>query len=137
MTFQTFMTGRDAAGQPAPSFGDYPPDFFDFIAAVLRQAAFLADGLGVDPHERVFREGRERIVGLVGEDVAVGKEQDAWSAGGLGFALPVGEVPPAPEQLPGELEGNEGLAGAGRERQQDTVLPRGNGFQCAPMAMSW
>ncbi len=29
--FQTFMTGRDAAGQPAPSFGDYPPDFFDLI----------------------------------------------------------------------------------------------------------
>ncbi len=29
--FQTFMTGRDAARQPAPSFGDYPPDFFDFI----------------------------------------------------------------------------------------------------------
>jgi type I restriction enzyme, R subunit len=29
--FQTFMTGRDAPGQPAPSFGDYPPDFFDFI----------------------------------------------------------------------------------------------------------
>jgi type I restriction enzyme R subunit len=29
--FQTFMTGRDAAGQPAPSFGDYPRDFFDFI----------------------------------------------------------------------------------------------------------
>jgi type I restriction enzyme R subunit len=29
--FQTFMTGRDQAGQPAPSFGDYPPDFFDLI----------------------------------------------------------------------------------------------------------
>lgn len=29
--FQTFMTGRDAAGQPAPSFGDYPADFFDLI----------------------------------------------------------------------------------------------------------
>jgi type I restriction enzyme R subunit len=29
--FQTFMTGRDVTGQPAPSFGDYPPDFFDFI----------------------------------------------------------------------------------------------------------
>ncbi|WP_019624497.1 EcoAI/FtnUII family type I restriction enzme subunit R [Thioalkalivibrio thiocyanoxidans] len=29
--FQTFMTGRDAAGHPAPNFGDYPPDFFDFI----------------------------------------------------------------------------------------------------------
>lgn len=29
--FQTFMTGHDAAGNPQPSFGDYPPDFFDFI----------------------------------------------------------------------------------------------------------
>ncbi len=29
--FQTFMSGRDADGNPAPSFGEYPPDFFDFI----------------------------------------------------------------------------------------------------------
>ena len=29
--FQTFMTGRDADGNPAPNFGDYPPDFFDFV----------------------------------------------------------------------------------------------------------
>lgn len=29
--FQTFMTGHDADGNPKPSFGDYPPDFFDFV----------------------------------------------------------------------------------------------------------
>ena len=29
--FQTFMTGKDEDGNPAPSFGEYPPDFFDFI----------------------------------------------------------------------------------------------------------
>jgi type I restriction enzyme R subunit len=29
--FQTFMTGKDAQGNPAPYFGEYPPDFFDFI----------------------------------------------------------------------------------------------------------
>lgn len=29
--FQTFMSGRDADGNEAPYFGDYPPDFFDFI----------------------------------------------------------------------------------------------------------
>ncbi len=29
--FQTFMAGRDEAGNPVPSFGEYPPDFFDFI----------------------------------------------------------------------------------------------------------
>jgi type I restriction enzyme R subunit len=29
--FQTFMTGTDEEGNPAPNFGDYPPEFFDFI----------------------------------------------------------------------------------------------------------
>ncbi len=29
--FQTFMSGTDAEGNPSPNFGDYPPDFFDFI----------------------------------------------------------------------------------------------------------
>lgn len=29
--FQTFMTGRDESSEVAPNFGDYPPDFFDFI----------------------------------------------------------------------------------------------------------
>ena len=29
--FQTFMTGTDADGNPAPYFGQYPPDFFDLV----------------------------------------------------------------------------------------------------------
>ncbi|MCC6150457.1 MAG: DEAD/DEAH box helicase family protein [Planctomycetes bacterium] len=29
--FQTFMSGPPVDGQPAPYFGQYPPDFFDFI----------------------------------------------------------------------------------------------------------
>jgi len=29
--FQTFMCGTDAEGKPAPYFGEYPPDYFDFI----------------------------------------------------------------------------------------------------------
>jgi type I restriction enzyme R subunit len=29
--FQTFMSGHDENGNPAPNFGEYPPDFFDFI----------------------------------------------------------------------------------------------------------
>jgi type I restriction enzyme R subunit len=29
--FQTFMSGTDPDGNPVPYFGDYPPDFFDFI----------------------------------------------------------------------------------------------------------
>ena len=29
--FQTFMSGPPIDGQPSPYFGEYPPDFFDFI----------------------------------------------------------------------------------------------------------
>jgi type I restriction enzyme R subunit len=29
--FQTFMSGTGVSGEPVPYFGDYPPDFFDFI----------------------------------------------------------------------------------------------------------
>jgi type I restriction enzyme R subunit len=29
--FQTFMSGTDAEGNPVPYFGEYEPDFFDFI----------------------------------------------------------------------------------------------------------
>jgi len=29
--FQTFMSGPPRDGQPSPYFGDYPPDFFDYI----------------------------------------------------------------------------------------------------------
>lgn len=29
--FQTFMAGSDGEGNPQPSFGEYPPDFFDCI----------------------------------------------------------------------------------------------------------
>ena len=32
--FQAFMSGKDAEGQPAPNFGEYPPDFFDLIIIV-------------------------------------------------------------------------------------------------------
>ncbi len=34
--FQTFMSGTDAGGEPTPSFGEYPPDFFDFIVVDQR-----------------------------------------------------------------------------------------------------
>jgi type I restriction enzyme R subunit len=30
--FQTFMSGPPRDGKPSPYFGEYPPDFFDFIA---------------------------------------------------------------------------------------------------------
>jgi len=29
--FQTFMSGAPKDGKPSPAFGEYPPDFFDFI----------------------------------------------------------------------------------------------------------
>ena len=46
-------------------------------AAVLGHPPLGPDLGRVDPHERIFGERRERVVRLVGEDVAVREEQDA------------------------------------------------------------
>ena len=85
---------------------------------------FLRMSAGVDAHHGVFGEGREGVVGLVGEDVAVGQEQDARAACRL-----AAQVPAAVEQLPGDLKGDEGLAGAGGEREQDRGRLVGDGLQ--------
>ena len=85
-------------------------------AAVLRHFAFLADVVRLDAHQRIFREGGEGVIRLVGQDVPVGQEQDAWTAGR--FAA---QVPTAVKELPGNLKRDEGFAGAGGEREQDTL----------------
>ena len=41
---------------------------------------FLRISSGLDARQRVLGEGREGVVGLVGQDVAVGEEQDARPA---------------------------------------------------------
>ena len=88
-------------------------------AAVLRHPALLANVGRVDAHQGIVGKGREGVVSLVSQDVSVGQEQDARPARGLGAAVPIRQVPAALEQLPGELEGDKGLAGAGGQRQQD------------------
>ena len=49
-------------------------------AGILRDLAFLADVLRLDPHHGVLRERGEVVIGLVGEVVAVGQEEDARAA---------------------------------------------------------
>lgn len=92
-------------------------------AAVFGHAAPLVDGVRVDADEGIVGKGGESVVSLVGEDVAIGEEQDAGATGGF-----VAEVPAALEQFPGELEGDEGFAGAGGHGQQNSVAPLANGL---------
>jgi hypothetical protein len=47
------------------------------------------------------------------------------------------QVPAAVEQLPGDLEGDEGLARAGGQRQQDALRPAAMASSTRSMAMSW
>jgi hypothetical protein len=66
------------------------------------------------------------VVRLIGENIAVGEEQDARTAD---WSLPVFQsVPAAVKQLPGNLESDERFAGAGGQRQQDALLPAGDGL---------
>ena len=76
--------------------------------------------------ERVFGKGGESVVGLIGEDVAVGQEEDAWTARWL-----AAEVPAAIEKLPRDLKRDEGFAGAGGKGQQDAIFSGGDSFEDA------
>jgi hypothetical protein len=87
-------------------------------ATVLGHLALLADVFRFDADQRILGEGGEGVVRLIGEDVAVGEEQDARAA--RRFAA---QVPPAVEELPRNLESDEGLARACGQREQDAVFP--------------
>ena len=88
-------------------------------AAVLRHLAFLADVVRLDAHQRVLGEGGEGVVSLIRQDVPVGEEQDARAARRL-----AAQVPAAVKQFPRDLKGDEGLARAGGQREQDALLVR-------------
>ena len=76
-------------------------------AAVLGDLAFAPDVVGFDADQRVFGEGGEGVVGLIGKDVAVGEKEDARAAQGF-----TAEAPAAVEEFPGDLKSDKGFAGA-------------------------
>ncbi len=102
-------------------------------AAVLGNPTPVADHLWVNAHQCILRKGAKGIKSLIRKDVAIGKKEDAGSAlGFLSFSKscsPVCEVPAAVEELPCNLEGNRGLAGACGQREQQPIAALGNGIK--------
>jgi hypothetical protein len=72
-------------------------------------------GLAAQLPDRPFAEGRDEVVALrlVDEDVAIGEIEHPRVAA---------RAPSAPPELPDYLHRHEGLAGAGRHREQETLL---------------
>src|SRR5665213_629471 len=95
-------------------------------ATVLRDLSLLRDVGRVDAHECVLGESGERVVSLIGEDVSVGQKENARSA--FRFSA---QVPPTIEELPRNLESNECLAGACREREKNALVLVRNRLQHA------
>src|SRR5690606_2910397 len=95
-------------------------------AAVGGHLTLLADAGRFNAHEGIVLEGGEGVEGLVGEDIAIGEEEDARPA------LPIApQVPAGMEELPSDLEGDGGFAGAGGKGEQDAVLSAGDAVQRA------
>ena len=93
--------------------------------AVLGHPSLAADYRRVDTDQGVFGEGTEGVEGLVREDIAVGEEQHSRATRRL-LALadplaPVGQIPAAVKELPGDLEGDRGLSRARGQGEEDTV----------------
>ena len=96
-------------------------------AGVGGHPTLFAQVIGFDSRQGVFFEGGkggEVVEGLIGEVVAIGQKQDAGPARGLAT-----EVPAGGKQLPEDLEGDRGFAGAGGQREQDAVLAGDDGLQ--------
>lgn len=93
---------------------------------VFGDLPFLADLFGVDAGAGVFGEGGEGVVSLIGQAVAVSQEEDARATGGL-----AGEVPAGLEELPGNLEGDKGFAGACGEGQENAFAAAGDRIEDA------
>ena len=70
--------------------------------------------------------GGKCVVGLIGENVAVGEKKDARAARRL-----AAQIPAALKKLPCDLKRDEGLARAGGEREQDARFSGGDGLQHA------
>ncbi len=88
-------------------------------AGVLWDFAFLANVVGADSFQRVFGkrgEGCEVVVGLVGEIVAVGEEENTRAASRFSPALPIRQIPAGIEELPRDLECNGCFPRAGGQR---------------------
>jgi len=72
--FQTFMSGPPKEGKPSPYFGEYPPDFFDFMSSTNAIAAVrttkvtgavswnIFGSRSVRPHRDSEAEGQRRYL---------------------------------------------------------------------------
>ena len=95
------------------------------ISHCTTNSPFLPNFIGTDPNLCVVRESGEIIRCLIGQYVSVGEEKDSRLAGAVMF-----QVPTALEQLPGDLKGNECLAGSGGQRQEYSLLVFGYRRHC-------
>ncbi len=113
---QVEEVSREAREEPAALVVLAPQGLVDAeieVAVEARHSA-LEDGPGV---AGAPGKGREAVVGLVAQHDAIGQEQDA---AGVVRVQPV--QPTGAGKLPGDLEGDEGLARAGCHGQQDAAL---------------
>ncbi len=59
--FQTFMSGPPKDGRPSPYFGEYPPDFFDFIVIDECHRGGANDGELGEQHLRDFQDNEKSV----------------------------------------------------------------------------
>src|SRR5439155_24210584 len=84
---------------------------------VGREIHFAALGrVTLDLVPSVAKRREYLIFRIVHQDVAVGQVEDSWPP------VLIGAVPARVPQFPTDLKSDDGLAGAGGQRQEDTAL---------------
>ena len=75
----------------------------------------VSDNAAFDLDAGLAEGGEGLVLGVVHQDIAVGKKQDAR------LAMAVLPVPAGVPKLPADLEGDQGLAGSGGHAQKNAV----------------
>ncbi len=84
--------------------------------------AAVDDPAAFDAVAGVAEGGEHLVLGIIDEEIAVGQIEDAGLAGRVALHVPLGFP-----KLPADLEGDEGLAGAGGHGEEHALLATQNG----------
>ena len=91
----------------------------------------FADLAALDLVAGIAERGERLVLRVVDQDVAVGQEED------LGPAVVAARVPGGRPELPADLEGDDGLAGAGAIVSRRARWPVRMAWTARLMAISW
>ena len=93
--------------------------------SIFWDISLLSDITRIDPHQSIFWKRSKSIERLIGEDIAIGEEEDTRTTSTV-----TSDIPPRLVELPCDLETDKCLPCSCRKREKDTILFACDRIEC-------